>query len=397
MQAVEDPERWYRDHYALVWDTARRYGIPADAREDVVQETFLAACRRRPSAASTSMRSWLYGIARRVAANHRRTDFRRRRKQDRLALELELAARSGRIPEAAIAAATLDAFLAELKPADRELFVLSEIEGFTGPEIARALGCNLATTYSRIRSVRHRFTQECAEPAAAIEEHRSGRPRATAAGWAALMPQLQGSGAVATAATWFGPNLKALLVGMAAGGVIVTGAALVTDPPPGAPEPVAAATTTPSPGAAPIVPPLVRSEPQGAVRKPPAVAPEVRPRDLVRPEEPQPTPRSKAPPAAAAAPAIDLDTGALLREAKRALKRGDPKRALALAEQHGTNYPSSALADVRVVIRVKALCGLGRNAAAQALAGGYLATHPGSPMAKQLRRGCGEKKSPEGS
>ena len=401
------------------------------------------------------MRSWLYGIARRVAANHRRTDFRRRRKQDRLASELEMAARSGRIPEAAIA---LEAFLAELKPADRELFVLSEIEGFTGPEIARALGSNLATTYSRIRSVRHRFTQECAEPTDAVEGHRRGRPRATAAGWAALMPQLETATTTATATTWFGANLKGLLIGMAAGGVLVTGTAVLTEPPSAAPEQTAASerrdvappkagtpaehgkvsasaiggtevdpsgTVPPELGGAPGDPSgavpaglsAAPGDPSGAVPAglggaarpveqaaslPPLAAAPPPPGEALGagskpPAARRPTTHAEPPAPPGDAEIAATEAGELLREAKRVLKRGDSKQALALVERHAAKYPKSALADVRAVIRVKALCQLGRVGAGEDVAERYLATHPGSPMAKQLRRGCGEKKSAGGS
>jgi RNA polymerase sigma-70 factor, ECF subfamily len=48
----------------------------------------------------------------------------------------------------------LGAAIAQLSPKRRDVFVLSDIEGLSAPEIADALGCKLNTVYSRLRRAR---------------------------------------------------------------------------------------------------------------------------------------------------------------------------------------------------------------------------------------------------
>ena len=52
--------------------------------------------------------------------------------------------------------------LGELDPPKREVFVLSEIEEFTAPEIAKILEIPLNTVYSRLRAARQAFEEAVA-------------------------------------------------------------------------------------------------------------------------------------------------------------------------------------------------------------------------------------------
>lgn len=409
----ENPARWYKKHYALVWDTARRYGIPIEAREDVVQETFLAAYRRRSAVGSVSMRAWLYGIARRVAANHRRRAFRDRRKRDQLAEEHV-------VPDAltsdkVIAISTIEAFLATLNPVQRELFVLSEIEGFTGPEIARALGRNLATTYSQIRTTRLRFVETCDASSALVKTHRRERPRAGAASWALLMPKLNATTTLSW--PWWSPKIVGLLIGMAASGVVVaTTVALVPAAPAISPGPHAKQTELGNTGdvasqqnaairletavASPEVPLQAAAFVTSVVQDHPKTdavdaAPRARSKRRVVPVVAPASSRTAAAtpkPETASAVAMTTESAVLLREAMLALRHDKHAHALELVDRHESRFPGSAFADVRIVIRVTALCGLGKRSQARPLAEHFLQTHPSSPMSKRLRQACPEKK-----
>jgi RNA polymerase sigma-70 factor (ECF subfamily) len=164
----------YREQFEFVWRMLLHFGVPAAGVEDAAQDVFVVVHRRWDDLeAHVSARSWLYGIARRIAADHRRKRSRHERKLEALPrvgpsrdLEVEVADRE--LIEA------LEAALAELDPARREVFVLAEIEGLTAREIAEALGTNPNTVSSRLRAARMHVSaalQEQLEPPKARIAH----------------------------------------------------------------------------------------------------------------------------------------------------------------------------------------------------------------------------------
>ncbi|GAB3435443.1 hypothetical protein GCM10027517_04600 [Phycicoccus ginsengisoli] len=73
-----------RTHPALLGYAVRRVADPADAA-DVVAETYLVAWRRLDDVpGGDEARPWLFGVARRVLANHYRGERRRHALADRL-------------------------------------------------------------------------------------------------------------------------------------------------------------------------------------------------------------------------------------------------------------------------------------------------------------------------
>lgn len=155
----------YRAHAGFVWRTVRRMGIPDAAAEDVVQEVFLVVRRRLPDYEGRGApTSWLYAIARGVTANYRRGQARAERR-----LRVVTGPRPAAVPSPedevgrADAVALVERFLAGLDPDQREVFVLVDIEGQSGPEVAQALGLNLNVTYSRLRLARQKFRRFLAE------------------------------------------------------------------------------------------------------------------------------------------------------------------------------------------------------------------------------------------
>lgn len=48
----------------------------------------------------------------------------------------------------------MQAFLDELEPRKREVFVLMQIEGMSAPQVARACGAKVPTVYTRLRAAR---------------------------------------------------------------------------------------------------------------------------------------------------------------------------------------------------------------------------------------------------
>src|SRR5687768_15277156 len=68
----------YRAHFGFVWRTLRALGVPSAALDDGAQEVFVVVHRRLAEfEGRASVKSWLFAIARGVAANQRRTVRRR--------------------------------------------------------------------------------------------------------------------------------------------------------------------------------------------------------------------------------------------------------------------------------------------------------------------------------
>ena len=146
-------EAVYRDYATMVWRAVRRYGIDEAAAEDVVQEVFLIVRRRLPDYdGRASLASWLIGIARRVAANHRRGA--RRRKARLAVVEEEREPTPEDWARKAEAAARLQAFLDGLPRDQREVFALFDIEGLRAREVSAALRIPTERVYSRLRAAR---------------------------------------------------------------------------------------------------------------------------------------------------------------------------------------------------------------------------------------------------
>jgi RNA polymerase sigma-70 factor (ECF subfamily) len=108
----------------------------------------------------SELRTWLFGITRRVVSGHRRT---RRRKPPFEAAHGDLPEVEPSHGEVALArqqgARLLHVLLDQLDDEKREVFVLSELEELSGPEIAQMLGLSLSCVYARIRAARQGFDQ----------------------------------------------------------------------------------------------------------------------------------------------------------------------------------------------------------------------------------------------
>ncbi|HVH42707.1 MAG TPA: sigma-70 family RNA polymerase sigma factor [Labilithrix sp.] len=150
----------YEEHVAFVWRTTLRLGVDPTMIDDVVQEVFIVVHRRLSEFEGRgSIRTWLFGIVRRVAAHARRSA---RRKPSHLgeaaATDLdELVTTSLGPCESAEQAEELrlvQHLLNQLDDDKREAFVLAELEQMTIREISEAVGANPNTVASRIRAAR---------------------------------------------------------------------------------------------------------------------------------------------------------------------------------------------------------------------------------------------------
>lgn len=378
--AFSDPRAFrevYQAHHGFVWHSLHRFGLSGAALEDALQDVFVVAYRRRATFAGSS-KAWLYAIARRVASNHRRSARRRDARADALS-HVESHARRA-VPEAIVA---LDRYLDRLTAEDRELFVLSEVEGMTGPEIATAWGLNVNTIYTRIRKLRGSLRDE-----AVAEQARHEQPSASARGWAALLPALKPLTALASG----------LSVGWAAAilAVGVGGAALAALPGEQAAAPLPPSSVT---SRAAILDESAPSRPTEPVSAPPvpvtaAVAADPalrRPGSAVATQaqrmEPDVAPRQV--PTAAPEPVSTLrQENAMLARAQAALKRGDADEALRETAAHAASFPDGVLTDVRAVVRIEALCALNKAPQARAEAKVLLERRPTMTSRRRLEKSC---------
>jgi RNA polymerase sigma-70 factor, ECF subfamily len=150
----------YENHFEFIWRTLRRLGVSRASLDDATQDVFVVAFRRRADFAHrSSARTWLAGIAIKVAADYRR---RQKRKGGLQPLTDSIEdCRPG--AEAHLvqfeALRRIDEVLGTLDDEKREVFVLSEWEGMTAPEISEITNTNLNTVYSRLRAARIAFDE----------------------------------------------------------------------------------------------------------------------------------------------------------------------------------------------------------------------------------------------
>jgi RNA polymerase sigma-70 factor, ECF subfamily len=163
------------EHYRFVWRLLAHFGVLEAARDDAAQEVFAVVHRRLADYdGRTPMRAWLVGIARRVASTLQRTQARAARR-----LEVVAAPAQPTLPDVELEQrqqiALAQSCLAGLDADQRDVLVLTEIEGLTAPEIALALGIKLNTVYSRLRVARENFQRAVTRAQARAERsHHAG-------------------------------------------------------------------------------------------------------------------------------------------------------------------------------------------------------------------------------
>jgi RNA polymerase sigma-70 factor, ECF subfamily len=172
-----DFEVVYREHFDLVWRALRRYGVPEASIDDALQDAFLVVQSRLATfEGRSSLRTWIFGIARRVARDHRSPARMSAEALGRDTLEAlpDVASKTPLATlEAIEGARLLERLLSALAPDKREAFILVELEQMTILEASQALGVNSNTMSSRVRAAR----QELELAIARLEAHRDWRHR----------------------------------------------------------------------------------------------------------------------------------------------------------------------------------------------------------------------------
>jgi len=147
-------------HYGAVFGyAARRIGW--DEAGDAAAEVFTVAWKKIRSVPDGSEAlPWLYGVARRVVSNHRRSQRRRERLESRVAVQP--VRRVEQDPS------DFEAALDSLSDDDREILMLAAWEGLGPAEMGSVLGCSANAASVRLHRARGRLE-------AAWGDHGGGR------------------------------------------------------------------------------------------------------------------------------------------------------------------------------------------------------------------------------
>lgn len=355
----------YREHFDYVVTNLRRLGVPTPALEDACHDVFLVVHRRARNGGvgRDAMRPWLYGVARRVAADVRRSGARHRRRV--LALQSVLRHEPG-TDEVIGDRRLVQTFLDALDADKRDVFILVELEEMTGLEVARVLGINANTAAARLRAARKIFAEHLEATAGAEHEARilaAARRRdeldapTRARVWIGLAPVLHPSKALST-----------LLFGAAAGAVLVATTALVVGRGP---------QVTPAPSSIASREGVVRAdagsrpeevEPQDVEPAvlPASLGPAVQPRGVAsalgsatpsfRATTQTPAATSTSAPSRMGTDAAPGDLQAQTELAGRALRASEPAIILELVDEYRARFSDGFFADRVSARRIEALC-----------------------------------------
>lgn len=152
-----------REHFAFVWRSLRRLGVPVGDADDAAQQVFLTTAGKLACIRPGCERAFLFGVALRTAQRWRRTTARRRETADDL-LDTQRDSSPGpdELCDRERARRLLDTILDEMSPELRDVFVSYELEELTMAEIAEALGIPAGTVASRLRRARAHFSERVA-------------------------------------------------------------------------------------------------------------------------------------------------------------------------------------------------------------------------------------------
>jgi RNA polymerase sigma-70 factor (ECF subfamily) len=158
---IGDLDALYADHAAFLTRVLIRLVGDGAHVDDLLQETFLVAYRKRATFDGRSaVRTWLYGIAARLAMRHRRGAGRFLRALGAYAEEPERVAPDPATDlERARAAALVRSVLDKLPWKHREVVVLYELEEMDGAQIAELLGIPVNTVWTRLHHGRKKFEE----------------------------------------------------------------------------------------------------------------------------------------------------------------------------------------------------------------------------------------------
>lgn len=169
--AVPGGELEFSSLYDAWFDRVSRWlgalGASEADREDLAQDVFLVVRRRLRDFDGRNVAGWLYRIASRQLGQHRRRRWLRMLFSPRQPLDLDDFPSRGPGPVADLETKEkrelLDRLLAKMSERRRGVFVLFEVEGFSGEEIAEMLDVPVNTIWTRLHHARKDFFELLAQ------------------------------------------------------------------------------------------------------------------------------------------------------------------------------------------------------------------------------------------
>ncbi len=157
----DDVRLLYIEHASSLRLTLARLAGHTLDPDDLLQEVFVVAMRKaRDLGRADSRKAWLCGVAVKVATTRRRTA----RLLTFLGLKDVEQFASPESPQRSLeqryASLRVAQVLSAMSEAKRTVFVLYEQQGYSGEEIAQALGIPLKTVWTRLFHARRAFEQE---------------------------------------------------------------------------------------------------------------------------------------------------------------------------------------------------------------------------------------------
>jgi RNA polymerase sigma-70 factor (ECF subfamily) len=167
----------FETHAGFVWRVLQRHGVPSRELEDGCQEVFLVLHRRHLEIEDgCQARTFLYGVAVRIAVGMRRRAYHRR---ELLVDFLPEAGSNNAQPFEALRSRELHqqlmAALASLPRVRREIFVLYELEQMPLADAAIALDVPESTALSRLYAAREAIAAHVRKRERTLESQRRRR------------------------------------------------------------------------------------------------------------------------------------------------------------------------------------------------------------------------------
>lgn len=165
-------ERMFNDHHDFIWRLVRRLGLSPGSADDAAQHVFLVAAERLADIKLGSERSFLFGTALRVARSQSRSDRRWVLEED-MDFRRSEAGRPEDLADQHRALDLMGRILDGMTLDLRTVFILSELEGMTMPEVAALVEIPVGTAASRLRRAREAFRAAVA----AVESTQKSGPK----------------------------------------------------------------------------------------------------------------------------------------------------------------------------------------------------------------------------
>jgi len=161
----DDGDRRFRDIYERWFGDVVRWiyalGVPSSDSEDLAQEIFLVVRRKLDRFDGGNLAGWLYRISQLTVRDHRRRAWFknltvRRRDVDVVRAGLTSPSSAARYEEEENRR-FVQTLVARMSEKLRTAFILFEIEGYSGEEIARIQDIPLGTVWTRLHLARKEF------------------------------------------------------------------------------------------------------------------------------------------------------------------------------------------------------------------------------------------------